>query len=199
MGRRNGMSKTCAPGGEVTPTPGPSNSQRFQVSFLPRIRTWFLLSKVSWKRTSFWSFQFSVSFRWMDALWLTWATKNKKVFRKINRLTFFLLEQQLPTLNKEYYEIIFLLKKESCLVYINTETISHIPLNCRIKMWIRLSTSEMMKRGMNLARIWVSFLQRPPSTPGLIPSVLKWWDSSGARAGSTRQRRVSRLLEAVVV
>ena len=69
----------------------------------------------------------------MDALWLTWATENKKVFRKINRFTFFLLGQQLGTLNKEYYEIIFLLKKESCLVCINTETISHIPLTAELR------------------------------------------------------------------
>lgn len=192
MGRRNGMSKTCAVGGDVTPTPGPSNSQRFQVSFLPRVRTWFLPSKVFWKRTSFWSFQFSVNFRRrcfrrMDALWLTWATENKKIFRKINRLTFFLLEQQLPTLNKEYYEIIFLLKKESCLVCINTETISHIPLSTELRCGLVYPLQKWWREVWTLPEFGLVSYQGPQVPQGWYHQ--SWSDETAVVHGLAPQDR----------
>lgn len=128
-----------------------------------------------------------------DALWLTWATENKRSSGRWIASLFFFLSNN-PYFKQRVLWNNFSFEKEVLSGLHKYWNCFPDSTYCRMKLHVSLSTSEKMKRGVNLASTWVGYLPRHPGTPRLIPSVLKWLDSSSAWAGSTRERRVSGLL-----
>lgn len=109
-----------------------------------------------------------------DAFWYTLQKENKKISREINSFASFLFEQQLPTLNQEYCEIIQKLKGgELRLVYVNIETVSQILLTAEMKFFSFSLRKDEESSGPGQRVDWLA--SRALGVPRMIASLPSAW------------------------